>query len=207
MPGKVFWLVCWLTAVFWLGGFWGCASTGDDQNYEMLNNDEPAFDADQPGLQSRQDIAEELGLASHRTPSSTPAAATTIITDAPNGADVTMTDNVPSEDGPSINGLDRSNWKRMRVTYTDGRTWHNPYYFKDANFHAESSRASAPATGVVYDEAAFLKPLEGAKSGNPPDMLGLFLQPGKFGLDLVTLPGKMIFALPFSYPSTPPSNQ
>ena len=63
MPRKVAWIAFWMTLMFWLGGFWGCAGTGDDQNYELLNEDEQLFEGEPPTLQSREEIATELDVA------------------------------------------------------------------------------------------------------------------------------------------------
>ena len=66
MSRKVAWVAFWMTLMFWLGGFWGCAGPGDDQNYEMLNEDDKLFEPEpvEPGgLQSREQIATELQVA------------------------------------------------------------------------------------------------------------------------------------------------
>lgn len=62
MPRKIAWIAFWMTVVYWLGGAFGCAAPGDDQNYEILEDDEPRFETDAPSLQSRQEIADELNV-------------------------------------------------------------------------------------------------------------------------------------------------
>jgi hypothetical protein len=53
MPSKIIWLAMLFTLVYWLGSAGGCASKGDNQNYEILNDDRPMFDTrhdtDKPG--------------------------------------------------------------------------------------------------------------------------------------------------------------
>ena len=62
MPRKIAWIAFWMTVVYWLGGAFGCAAPGDDQNYEILEDDEPRFETDAPSLQSRLEIADELNV-------------------------------------------------------------------------------------------------------------------------------------------------
>ena len=39
---KVRWLFFWVTMFLWLGHFWGCTSSGENQNYKILNDNRPA---------------------------------------------------------------------------------------------------------------------------------------------------------------------
>lgn len=70
MPRKIAWIAFWMTMMYWLGGFWGCAAPGDDQNYKMLDEDESMFETEPPALQSREEIAKELGIALAELPAS-----------------------------------------------------------------------------------------------------------------------------------------
>lgn len=43
---KVGWLTFWVTMVLWLGGMWGCAEPGHDQNYKLLEDRRPESPTD-----------------------------------------------------------------------------------------------------------------------------------------------------------------
>ena len=60
---RVAWLVLGVTAAYWLGGMWGCATTKNNANHAALEDRRPAFEVDGPGLASRQEIAVELDIA------------------------------------------------------------------------------------------------------------------------------------------------
>ena len=64
MLSKIVWIAMWVTLTLWMGGLWGCAAPGDDQNYKELEDDSaPFIDVERPGLQSREEIARELGIS------------------------------------------------------------------------------------------------------------------------------------------------
>ncbi len=60
---RVAWLVLGVTAAYWLGGMWGCTTTKNNANHAALEDRQPTFEVDGPGLASRQEIAAELDIA------------------------------------------------------------------------------------------------------------------------------------------------
>lgn len=46
MSGKIIWLAMLVTLVYWLGSIGGCATSGSNQNYRILEEDTPMFDTD-----------------------------------------------------------------------------------------------------------------------------------------------------------------
>lgn len=231
MPRKIIWAVFWMTLMLWLGGLWGCAGTGDDQNYEMLNEDEQLFRPEPPILQSRQDIGVELDVALNESTqklqagesveesSALPIAESPQPTDAqPNY--ILLAELATGE--PSLKGIGRSHWSRVTVTPSYGTTVHHPIYFSDTNVRSkpvpvEKPQAVLDSHGAdesvlmidAYDEAALLAALEGAWAGNissSTNQWGLLWQPLKFCLDLFSLPVNAVFAPPLG-PVTTPSQE
>ena len=179
MPRKIAWIAFWMTMMYWLGGFWGCAAPGDDQNYKMLDEDESMFETEPPGLQSREEIAEDLGIAlaeppvspeksaeaetadtvdeesevvavtDEIDPSETERPAATPLAEGPEPATDAYVDASVVETEPSVSGLDRSHWGTMAVRPTDGRTAHNPVYFSDVDLRAKLT----PVESEVYLES------------------------------------------------------
>ena len=314
MPRKIAWIAFWMTVVFWLGGLWGCAAPGDDQNYKVLEEDEPLYQADPPGLHSRESIAETLDVALDVDAGGGAAAPAhvhgpaVVISDvhgvddgaepvvtaptggeaaagpAPIGGDdeaatadtVTVDDGAAAvivgagdvavatpdaaadavevaadttgttpaivvtdgdgavvhvdpaapiaatmapviETGPSLQGLDRSQWPRIAVGPSDGATRHNPIYFRDCRPRTWCSvcRRECTAEEMAVDEAqraegidvGTVRILDGAESGNLTDgtnAAGLVIDPVKFGVDLILLPFNMIRRPPLSVATSPP---
>ena len=231
MSRKIIWIVFWMTLMFWLGGLWGCAGTGDDQNYEMLNEDEQLFQPEPPILQSRQDIAVELDVALNESAQKlqvdesveeSPAAP---VAESPQPTDaqasyVLLAQLAAGE--PSLQGIGRSHWSRITVTPSYGTTVHHPIYFSDINVRSKSVPVEKPQAVLdshgadesvltidAYDEAALLAALEGARAGNissSTNQWDLLWQPSKFCLDLIFLPVNAVFAPPLG-PVTTPSQE
>ena len=224
MSGKVVWIAFWMTMTYWIGGFWGCAAPGDDQNYKILEEDEVQFQTEPSNLQSRQDIAQQLGL-------------TLVVADETASEKVTTADEVPTtadhpEPGasehptaepseevpaptnrpiapelrPSLAGLDRSHWAQMIIGPSSGTTYHHPIYFTDIDLIKTPSEVQADDR--IDDEAhdaALVRSVDGAKTGNlahSANALGLIVQPAKFGLDLLFWPVNAVRHPPLSSASS-----
>jgi|GEM_PF-5452737 len=106
-------------------------------------------------------------------------------------------------DAPSVSGIDRSHWRRIRVGPADGSVSHPPKYFEDHNRakpirqkldfdDSLSTQAGAATSGA--DKASWMS------DGNAEEIV---TQPAKFGWDLLILPVKLVVQPVWSSETTP----
>ncbi|MAE63788.1 MAG: hypothetical protein CMJ18_05905 [Phycisphaeraceae bacterium] len=63
MTRKTVWIAFWMTLVYWLGGLLGCASPGGGHGQgDAAAEGDAHYQADGPGLRSREEIARTLGI-------------------------------------------------------------------------------------------------------------------------------------------------
>jgi hypothetical protein len=139
MPNKIIWLAMLLTLVYWLGNAGGCATQGDNQNYELLEEDRPMFDprhdTDKPGAS---------------------------LTPAPGSPGTPGT----PEAAPSLQGLDRSHWVTIETRPAVAALPYQPHYFSDVPLDA-TPRRDSPLDGaamVAWDpintQATLVEPIK-----------------------------------------------
>lgn len=112
---------------------------------------------------------------------------------------------------PSLRGLDRSHWATLRIGPASGTTYHGRYYFVDANLRADqeprisesggSDFISDLAINEVFDRPSNAGPFDGT------NLVGIFVQPMKFMVDLATIPISAMVQSPLSQISTPPGRE
>ncbi len=196
MNRKTLWIVFWMTIVYWLGGAFGCAGPGEEQNYKVLEEDQPKFQTEpDPASSSHQAAPPAAQAAAEHQPDSTVPTAPPGRTDYPSEPTPPSV-GLPPALTPSVIPLDRSYWRRQVVGPADGITHHNPIYFSDLPLDPEH----LPADQQAELETRLRSVLEGAKAGNwnPTNAAGLVLQPGKFvwdvGAGAISQPIKPFFA-------------
>lgn len=196
MSRKIAWLTVYLTLVYWLGSAFGCATTGEEQNYKIIEERRDMFDT-QPHPEGSPS---SIGASSRvDAPQPTTADAAAISSSVVAGGEPMVSDTAPS-----LTGVDRSNWRRIQVGPSDGTTWHWHTYFSDLQIEPTHPRVdfSAPveeqmAAAVSGSEASWMA---------DDNALALVAQPAKFAWDLLTLPVDMLILQPvWEKTGTPPA--
>ncbi len=205
---KVSWLVFWVSMVLWFGNMWGCAAPGMEQNYKVGEPERRSPSREDYGrsVLAREDADETLEVAfvqEQPAPAAPAAAAAPAATsdapkaDAPKPADAPA----PAADAPSLNGLDRSHWAKIKVKPDVGVTRHYPLYYKDCPFDRPE-----PA---INESDSLDKQLEASLAGAENHSWDWFhgqqrlAQPVKFSYDTVLLLPRMLITPPWREKTTP----
>ena len=182
MRRKILWITFGTTMAFWFG----CAGSGGDQNYKVLDEDRPMLQPERstggPGM-------------SQAPPPSAPALA------EPSATTTVQVPAVIATLEPSLNGLDRSAWPTVTVQPERGQVSHYPVYF--ANRYATGERRLIER--VDDPDAQLEAALSGAKAGNLDiaNLTNAGLDPLVFARDLILLPYHAVLTPPWSTVMTP----
>lgn len=216
MQQKILWAAVAVTATTWFG----CAEHKRDQNYKILEEDRPMFEteprtrgsmggwmfptiagayADEPLIAKPAEAkAADAKPAAAPTADAKPAPAAAMATTQPAAA------LSAADDKPSLNGLDRSHWGKIKVTPAAAKTSHYPIYFTDLK--EPCTRVSDPyvPTGEGH-EAQINAALDGSTAHYKIEDHALQLgeQPLKFALDIVLLPARAVMTPPWRDVTTP----
>ena len=189
MRHKVKWIFFWICMVLWFGNMFGCAAPGNEQNYKSSAPEHPSrferFDSQRTVPVDDEAPGQTVYVADEATPASP----------APVAAAVTET-------GPSLKGIDRSHWPKVKSGPEIGGTRHYPVYFTD--YPADRAEGKVNFNDPV--EAQLTAALSGTKDHGLIDghhALQLLSQPSKFGLDIILLPYRMVMDAPWKEVTTP----
>lgn len=192
MRHKVKWIFFWICMVLWFGNMFGCATPGNEQNYKSSAPEHPSrferLDSQRTVPVDDDALGQTVYIADEATPV-TPAA--TEIVAAP----------VP-ETGPSLKGIDRSHWAKVKTGPEIGVTRHYPVYFTD--YPADRDEPMIDFNDPI--EVQLNAALSGTKDHGLIDghhAMQLLSQPSKFGLDMILLPVRMVMQAPWTTVTTP----
>jgi hypothetical protein len=212
MRHKVKWLVFWVSMVLWFGNIWGCTAPGEEQNYKSTAPERPnrfeRYDSQRTAPAEGQPagtvyVAEEVQPAA--PPDTKPAdvkAADPVPTNAAPAGTKTADAADSSETEPSLRGLDRSHWPKLKPRAEVGATYHGPVYYKD--YPADRQEPKVNFSDPL--EAQLQAALSGTRDHGLIDghhALQLLSQPVKFGLDTILLPYRMVVTPPWKLVTTP----
>ena len=189
MRHKVKWIFFWICMVLWFGNMFGCASPGNEQNYKSSAPEHPSrferFDSQRTVPVDEAELGQTFYIADEATPA-TPAPLSVLVT----------------ETGPSLKGIDRSHWPKIKSGPEIGVTRHYPVYFSDyppdraepvINFNDPVEVQLQAALSGTTDHGLF----------DCHHALQLLSQPSKFGLDIILLPVRMVMQAPWTTVTTP----
>ena len=141
----------------------GCAGAGEEQNYKELDEQRPLFEPENPNPPTS------------RAPQTIPLAA------------AVQEDAAATQPAAKVYVFTlRQQWPSITVGPADGRTRHNPVYFRD--FPLDDTYVDV--TDPSLTQSRFDAALNGADARNwhIRNALGAAAQPAKFGIDLMLLP-------------------
>lgn len=190
MRRKILTITFLMTLVFWLG----CAGSGGDSNYKVLEEDQPQFETepDRTGA-----MAEPAPMPAEAT-----EVAATPETDAvPVLADASVELIATTE--PAPDSLDRSYWDRIRVEPYSGKTTHYQSYYKQYGLSHQPKYETMIDDRTEHDLNAAL---DGAKAGgwNGTNAANaVFIDPAGFAFDTLSISIRGIFSPPWSQTTTP----
>ncbi|MEE9212965.1 MAG: hypothetical protein V3U29_09950 [Phycisphaeraceae bacterium] len=149
----------------------GCAGTDEVQNYKVLEDKKPLFEPEDPSS-PRSHVPLTVFIAASLDNSENTTVAEPLLQPV-RGASAHAFD-------------DRASWPKITVGPADGRTHHNPIYFRDVPIDDTYVDVTDPPSSLSQFDAA----LYGADARNwhLTNAVGLGLQPVKFGIDLFLLP-------------------
>jgi hypothetical protein len=230
MSHKAVWIAFWMTMMYWLGGAVGCtqsqpwavdadtppgqptaagdeavagepeAAVQDAADQQAWVQDSETPDADEESMSSMPQTSFANEWDGANTPSKTSPAL---------GMTATPPHTAMQENQPSLHGLDRSHWPKIRVGPDDGSTPHGPIVFKDVQTIEHPKDAQQPLIRLDLAEIKlpaedFSRVLENAdtnekqiidamKNAKPENWSGAngleaIVQPLKVTVDLATSP-------------------
>ncbi len=205
MWNKVSWLVFWVSMVLWFGNLWGCATPNVQQPHYNVSEPAPkAPSRDDYGrsVLARDDAEETVPVAflqEQPAPAAPAPANEATKAETPRPADAPAP--APAGDAPSLKGLDRSHWAKIKVKPDIGTTAHYPTYFKDCPFDRAEPAIKESDPADVQLEAA----LAGSQNHIWDWFHGqqMLAQPLKFGYDTVALLPRMVITPPWREATTP----
>ena len=159
----------------------GCASTGEEQNYKVLDQDRERFRTEPDDGYSSAEMPVFQIVAVFEQDESV--------------------DSVTYRDGI----LNRKSWPVVSIEPMDGATTHRPYYFRDCPIDESYVDVLEPPTIEQRLNAALKNERAGNWSG--ANLLAGVVQPVKFAADTLLLPVRAVIDLPWKNQQTPTAHR
>lgn len=191
MRRKILTITFLTTLVFWLG----CAGTGEEKNYKVLEEDQPMFDTDPDRTGSMAEPQTEPAVVEIQAVDAGAGETVAVVEEQALAEETTL---AAAEPHP----LDRSFWDRIPVHPVSGVTHHRTVYYN--RYDLTDEKAPAPAIDD-QTEAELNAALDGAfdKSWNGTNAANFLIEPAGFGIDTLALPIRAIFTPPWAMTTTP----
>jgi hypothetical protein len=220
MRYKVKCLTVVVTVTLWLGNLWGCAAPGQEQNYKVTTPDSEPLDRRDSRAEAPAQSVEVTAQEAPR-PAEAPKAADVTQTDDTKPAPAEQPAAQPAahdapkpakpaarialngevETQPSLKGLDRSHWPRIRAGVSSGQSRHMPLYFRDCPI--ERNDPVVHFSDSVDDRMAAALANAQDRGWDQHSAMVLLADTTKFYVDVALAPFRMIFEPPWQWQTAP----